>query len=973
MADRTVKTIFTADVGGYLSGVGRMAGSTKALATSIEKDTRAYGASLAAVAASNERQWSTVSTAAVAAGAGIAISLAATVKAAMDWQSAFAGVTKTVDGSATEMAALEGQLRSLARTLPASHQEIAAVAEAAGQLGVQRSSIADFTKVMIDLGETTNLTADEAATSIAQLMNIMSTSPQNVGRLGSALVALGNDGASTERQIIELAQRIAGAGTQVGLSETAVLGFANAIASTGIEVEAGGTAISRTFLRMDDLVRESGQGLTDLARLAGMSANDFKAAWEKDAAGAMTSVVDGLGRVSAAGGSADSELTKLGITGTREKDTMLRLAAATKSAGASTDLLRDSLVTSQNAWHENTALVDEATKRYETAQSKIRVGINTIIDAAISFGSVAIPAVASLATSVAMVAAQFAALPGPVRTAAVTIAAVAAAALLLGGGMMKAVGYVKNLKSAVDTLRAAMAAANISMKTASLASAGIGLALTVAGAAFSSFMSQQQRAADIADNYAQALEASNGAINENVRATAAKTLADDGALEAAEKLGLSMSDVTDAALGNAEAMERVQKAIDQYKGDKSFDAQSRTDRLTAEGEAAKKLAESLQTNKKAFAEAAAEARRNQEAVTGSASAQDSAGTSTDAATAKFEAQKKEMTGLLEVLQQYGNEMLKLSGDQIALEAAIDGATESISKNGRTLDINTAAGRANQTAINSIASAGQSLIKTLVEQGASTQQVTAAQQRASQSFVAAAVSAGMSRDQAQKLASAYFAIPKKVKTDVTDQGSANASWARVNKLRREIDKLPAKQRSEIEAILNKKGAAAAEAALNKITRDRTVTINLGGKKMGPIHQGTKGKAFGGIMDYYAGGGIRDEKNKHIAEIAPAGAWRVWAEPETDGEAYIPFALDRRPRSRAIATETVRRLGGQVAWNAIGSLSPASINVSSSGITPADLDRILSSRSVTVTPQIMVQGGQHPRTTAYEVARVLEDFL
>ena len=83
------------------------------------------------------------------------------------------------------MAELEDQLRQLSLTLPASHEDIAAVAEAAGQLGVQRQNIVGFTKVMLDLGNTTNLSADQAATSLAQLMNIMETAPDLVDEIGN--------------------------------------------------------------------------------------------------------------------------------------------------------------------------------------------------------------------------------------------------------------------------------------------------------------------------------------------------------------------------------------------------------------------------------------------------------------------------------------------------------------------------------------------------------------------------------------------------------------------------------------------------------------------------------------------------------------------------------------------------------------------------------------------------------------------
>ena len=96
-------------------------------------------------------------------------------KAAMDWESSFAGVKKTVDDTTEGYAQLSDELRGLATTLPTTHTEVAAVAEAAGQLGVAREDIVGFTATMIDLGETTNLTADEAATNIAQISNVMGT------------------------------------------------------------------------------------------------------------------------------------------------------------------------------------------------------------------------------------------------------------------------------------------------------------------------------------------------------------------------------------------------------------------------------------------------------------------------------------------------------------------------------------------------------------------------------------------------------------------------------------------------------------------------------------------------------------------------------------------------------------------------------------------------------------------------------
>ncbi|TQF05567.1 phage tail tape measure protein [Kitasatospora acidiphila] len=71
-----------------------------------------------------------------------------------------------------------------------------------------------------------------------------------------------------------------------------------------------------------------------------------------------------------------------------------------------------------------------------------------------------------------------------------------------------------------------------------------------------------------------------------------------------------------------------------------------------------------------------------------------------------------------------------------------------------------------------------------------------------------------------------------------------------------------------------------------------------------------EANGGVLSFYAQGGIRREE--HVAQIAPAGAWRVWAEPETAGEAYIPLAAGKRARSRQILQEVAHRFGGQVVY-------------------------------------------------------------
>lgn len=365
----------------------------------------------------------------IAFGAATVVGLGLAAKAAVDWESAWTGVLKTVDGSDKQIARLERDLREMARTLPASHAEIAAVAEAAGQLGVATEDVAAFTKVMVDLGETTNLTADEAATSIAQLMNIMQTAPDDVDNLGAALVELGNNGASTERDIIEMAQRIAGAGAIVGLSEAEVLALANALASAGIEAEAGGSSISTAITKMASAVASGGEEVAGFAETAGMSSQQFIQAFERDPASAIQAFTEGLARIDKAGGNVFAVLDDLGLGSIRTRDALLRLAT---SGG----LLEQSIKDGNRAWEENRALIEEAEKRYDTAEAKIQIAKNTLVDLAIDIGNVVLPPLTGLAETVADLFSAFGDLPGPIKTALTVLAAAVGVAALVGGAFL---------------------------------------------------------------------------------------------------------------------------------------------------------------------------------------------------------------------------------------------------------------------------------------------------------------------------------------------------------------------------------------------------------------------------------------------------------------------------------------------------------------------------------------------------------
>ena len=319
-------------------------------------------------------------TAPIVAGVG------AVVKSAMSWESAFAGVKKTndevVDSTGNVVysyADLENGLRDLAAQLPASHQEIAGVAEAAGQLGIKSQDVVSFTKTMIDMGESTNLSAEDAASAIAKIANITGLTSDEYQRFGSSVVALGNNFATTESDIVSMANRLAASGTLAGLTNQEILGLATAMSSVGIEAEAGGTAMTQTLAAIESAVAAGGEDLQKFATVAGESAQEFADKWKNHPIEAIQDFIRGLGKLDEKGESATMVLDDMQLSGVRQSNMLKSLALAADTMTGAVDL-------SNRAWSENTALTNEASTRYETTESKLKMLKNQVVDMAIDFG-----------------------------------------------------------------------------------------------------------------------------------------------------------------------------------------------------------------------------------------------------------------------------------------------------------------------------------------------------------------------------------------------------------------------------------------------------------------------------------------------------------------------------------------------------------------------------------------------------------
>lgn len=355
-----------------------------------ETRTQGWTGHLNKMSAAAVKNGKTMSSMGAAASKYVSIPLGAamlgSVKAASDFDSAFTGVKKTVDEAKDSNGKtiisykdLENGIRSMAKSIPVSTTEISHVAEAAGQLGIKTENVLSFTKTMVAMGKATNMSSEDASVALAKLANITGMPQKNFDRLGSSIVNLGNNMATTESDIVEMSLRLAGSGHQVGMTEAQITGLAAAMSSVGINAEAGGGSMSRVMQKINTSVMSGNKSLSKFASVSGMSSKEFQKAWKDDASQAIVSFVKGLGKAKDSGKDVTSMLKAMGISSTQELDTMLRLSGAG-------DTLSKSLKISGDGWKENTALTQEAEKRYATFESKLQIVKNKLNDVGITVG-----------------------------------------------------------------------------------------------------------------------------------------------------------------------------------------------------------------------------------------------------------------------------------------------------------------------------------------------------------------------------------------------------------------------------------------------------------------------------------------------------------------------------------------------------------------------------------------------------------
>ena len=531
----------------------------------------------------------TVTPAMVALGHGM-------IDSANDIDAAYRDMRKTVNGTEQDFESLRQAAIDFSATHVTSADQILSIQAIGGELGVATEDLKTFAETVSNLDVATNLNAEEAATALGQLSNIISDlDGDKFPNFADALVRLGNNGASTESAIADVASRIGAMGSIVGMTTPEILAWSSTIASTGQGSEAAGTAISRTMSDIETAVANGGDALDAFAEIAGMSADEFAKAWTETPSEAMQSFIEGLVSVEEDGGSAITTLDNLGITAVRQVQSIQGLMQMIEG-------LDDNLAMSEDAWNgvsdewgEAGDAAREAERKAEGFSGSLSRLQNMAQNVGAELGDSLVPIIDGVTDVLGDLYDTFVGLDDGTKQAIVAVGALAAAMgplLLLGkgvseffGGVASGVKKLRDIGSAVMKLEGLSGALDLAKTSASqlgqVLTGGLvvgGIALLVAGVASTiSHLEEMKRQEELTKKATEGLADACGIAGSSVSEASEDvgTLSDalednraeiDDSLQAHADLADSFERINDEASGTVSRLDKAKGAISLYAG-----------------------------------------------------------------------------------------------------------------------------------------------------------------------------------------------------------------------------------------------------------------------------------------------------------------------------------------------------------------------------------------------------------------------
>lgn len=297
---------------------------------------------------------------------GIITGIGNSIQNLRDFETALVGVGKTTGLSGKALAVLGDQIEGLSKEIPVASTELLGLGQTAAQLGIEGTdNILKFTETMARLAVATDIVGEQGAIAFARIINVTGESVQNIDRLGSTIVTLGNNFAATESQILSVSNEVAKGGARFGLTASEVLGLSTAMAALGVESQVAGSTTQKVFSLVEKAIGKGGAELKKFTDVLGLNREEFISLFKTNPQKFFISLVEGLKRTQGEGKNLSTALAELGFQDLRVTKTLGPLIDRT-------DLLTEAVTLQTKAYNENTSLLEESEAAFNTLDGDLQ-------------------------------------------------------------------------------------------------------------------------------------------------------------------------------------------------------------------------------------------------------------------------------------------------------------------------------------------------------------------------------------------------------------------------------------------------------------------------------------------------------------------------------------------------------------------------------------------------------------------------
>ena len=328
----------------------------------------------------------------------LASAISAPIKKFAELEEGLIKVGKVANLTSIEMKDLGKNIVAIGSSgqIPIATKDLLELTEVAALLGVRGTdNLTKFTRVMARLRIATNIVGREGAESLAKILELTGEPIENVDRIGSAVVELGNNLATTESEIIQFTRQIARYTAQYDVAAKDVLALSAAYSALAQNPQSAASAVGDTFTKLNSAIKRGGEALNIIEKITGHTGKELRDMLSSNRQfEVFIKLLEGLSKQYKAGGNIGEILRATGVISNRGAANMGVLVKRF-------DLVMDALELSHRGFKENNALLEESVRQMDTLTSKWKILATAMGDRAARIGKPFAPLTKAILTELA--------------------------------------------------------------------------------------------------------------------------------------------------------------------------------------------------------------------------------------------------------------------------------------------------------------------------------------------------------------------------------------------------------------------------------------------------------------------------------------------------------------------------------------------------------------------------------------------